>query len=161
MNSTASVTLNVDLNKTPAEIEADLLAQAKAAAQAFEAEVRKRTYLADLYRKVNADLGLDLPDNRALAHLLLGGHPSAAQPPAPAATRSAPAAAPADGSRRRARITPELREAIIADLRSGHGTAAEIAARHGVSVPSIANIKREAGLTQPRSGGPAGSGASE
>jgi nucleoid-associated protein YgaU len=142
MNKT--ITLNVDLDQDPAQIEADLIAQAKAAAQTLEAEAKKRSYLAQLFAKVNADLGLDLPNNHALAQLLLG-HVSSA----PTSSAHTPPSDPTT-PRRRVKITPELREAIIADLRDARGTAAEIAARHGVSVPSVSNIKRQAGLTSPR-----------
>lgn len=53
------------------------------------------------------------------------------------------------GSRKRARITDEIK-AEVKKLAEDGKTAAEIAAAVGVSVPSVANIKRELGLTKAR-----------
>jgi hypothetical protein len=55
---------------------------------------------------------------------------------------------PAKKKRTRATIDDQKREAIIADLKTGKLTGAETAKKHGVSVPSIANIKKAAGLTK-------------
>lgn len=61
---------------------------------------------------------------------------------------AATAAAPkkAAGKRKRAKITEELRAAIIADLKAGTKTAVAISKEHGVSYPSIMLIKKAAGL---------------
>ena len=52
------------------------------------------------------------------------------------------------GRRKRARITPELKEAIVNALRAGGKTAGAVAAEFGVSGPSVNNIKKAAGLTK-------------
>ena len=52
--------------------------------------------------------------------------------------------------RKRAKITSALRKSIVADLKRGGMTAAAVAKKHGVSVPTIANIKKSAGLTRSR-----------
>lgn len=67
-----------------------------------------------------------------------------------ATVKSTPKAAPIR-ARKRARITDSDRKAIVADLKSGKLTAAAVAKKHGVSVPTVALIKRKAGLTKNRS----------
>ena len=52
--------------------------------------------------------------------------------------------------RTRATITDELRDKVIADAKAGKMTGVEIAKAHGISVPSVANIKKAAGLTKKR-----------
>lgn len=54
------------------------------------------------------------------------------------------------GKRTRARITDEIRAKIVADLKAGTMTGAEVAKKYGISLPSVANIKRDAGLTATR-----------
>ncbi len=66
------------------------------------------------------------------------------------AANSAPKASPVR-ERKRARITDADRKAIVADLKSGKLTAAAVAKKHNVSVPTVALIKRKAGLTKSRS----------
>lgn len=53
------------------------------------------------------------------------------------------------GGRKRARITDEIK-AEVKKLTEGGKTGAEIAAAVGISLPSVANIKRELGLTKSR-----------
>lgn len=65
----------------------------------------------------------------------------------------APKAAKA-GKRTRAKITPELKQAVIADVHAGK-SGAEIAKAHGISLPSVQNIKKEAGLVKARGAAPA------
>lgn len=50
--------------------------------------------------------------------------------------------------RKRAKIDDAKRKAIIADLKAGEMTAAKIADKNGVSVPSVNAIKKQAGLTK-------------
>jgi histone H1/5 len=57
--------------------------------------------------------------------------------------------------RKRARITAAIRKAILADLKKGVDSALAIAKRHGVSQPSVNNIKKAAGLTKSRKPKPA------
>ena len=50
------------------------------------------------------------------------------------------------GKGSRARISPETKEQIIADLKAGAKTAKAIAEEYGISYPSVMIIKRKAGL---------------
>ncbi len=52
--------------------------------------------------------------------------------------------------RKRAKITRELRAKVIAAIKTGGKTGGEIADELGISMPSVANIKSEAGLTKKR-----------
>lgn len=69
--------------------------------------------------------------------------------------KAAPAAAASKGRRKgrrkRAKITPELRNQIEAAARAG-GKGADIAKKFGVSLPTVQNIKRAAGLTRGKRG---------
>ena len=59
-----------------------------------------------------------------------------------------PAASAEKKSRRkRTTITPELRDSILAAVKEG-GTGNAVAKRFGVSLPTVQNIKRAAGLTR-------------
>lgn len=49
--------------------------------------------------------------------------------------------------RKRTTITPELRESILAAVKEG-GTGSAVAKKFGVSLPTVQNIKRAAGLTR-------------
>ena len=75
--------------------------------------------------------------------------------PAPVVVVAAPAeeapAAPAAKAerRKRATITPEIKEAVVQALQAGKTTGA-VAAECGVSPATVNNIKRAAGLTKPR-----------
>src|ERR1035437_2773467 len=53
-------------------------------------------------------------------------------------------------ARKRAKITTAIRKSIVADLKRGGMTAGAIAKKHGVSVPTIGNIKKSGGLTRGR-----------
>jgi transposase len=64
----------------------------------------------------------------------------------PKAAAAKPAAA-AGKKRRRAKVTAELRAGIEAAIRQG-GTGSAIAKKFGVSLPTVQNIKRAAGLTR-------------
>jgi transposase-like protein len=57
--------------------------------------------------------------------------------------------APKAGKRTRAKITPELKQQVIAAVQAGK-SGAEIAKEFGVSLPSVQNIKKEAGLVKAR-----------
>ena len=60
-----------------------------------------------------------------------------------------------DGRRKRTKITDSIRKAILTDLKKGLDSALAIAKRHGVSQPSVNNIKKAAGLTKSRKAKPA------
>jgi hypothetical protein len=53
--------------------------------------------------------------------------------------------------KKRAKITAELRDQIIAAVKAG-GTGNAVASKYGVSLPTVQNIKRDAGLTKKRKG---------
>ena len=62
----------------------------------------------------------------------------------------APKAAKASGGKRtRAKITPELKQQVVAAVQAGQ-SGAEIAEAVGMSLPSVQNIKKEAGLVKAR-----------
>ena len=61
--------------------------------------------------------------------------------------RKAKAAAP--GKRTRTKITPELKSKVIAAVQAGK-TGAAVAAEFGISLPSVQNIKKEAGMVKAR-----------
>lgn len=100
----------------------------KSAAKKQKSDKRKVTALA---RK------LGYKTAEALFTALFGGSPASA-------------AAPAGKRRKRARLTDENRKAIVADLKSGQFSAAQVAKKHGVSVPTVNLIKKAAGLTKSR-----------
>lgn len=59
------------------------------------------------------------------------------------------AKAPKAGKRTRAKITPELKQQVIAAVQEGK-SGAQIAKAFGISLPSVQNIKKEAGLVKAR-----------
>lgn len=63
--------------------------------------------------------------------------------------RGRKAKAAASEKRTRATITAELKNKVIAAVKAGK-TGADIAAKFGISLPSVQNIKKEAGLVKPR-----------
>ena len=62
--------------------------------------------------------------------------------------------AAAGGKRSRTKITPELKQKVIAAVNAGK-TGAAIASEFGISMPSVQNIKKEAGLVKARGAGEA------
>ncbi len=56
---------------------------------------------------------------------------------------------PAGGKRGRTKITPELKQSVVAAVNAGKIGAA-IASEFGISLPSVQNIKKEAGLVKAR-----------
>ena len=53
------------------------------------------------------------------------------------------------GKRTRAVITPEIKQGVVDAAKAGK-TGAEIAAKFGISLPSVQNIKKAAGLVKSR-----------
>ncbi|MBW8782320.1 MAG: helix-turn-helix domain-containing protein [Verrucomicrobia bacterium] len=53
------------------------------------------------------------------------------------------------GKRKRAKITPEVKQQVIAAVQAGTA-GAKIAKDFGISLPSVQNIKKEAGLVKAR-----------
>jgi hypothetical protein len=64
----------------------------------------------------------------------------------PAVSASKPAKAAGAKRKARAVITAELKAAVVADVKAGELSNAQIAKKHGLSVPSVQNIKKAAGL---------------
>lgn len=62
--------------------------------------------------------------------------------------------APKAAKRGRAKITPELKAQVIAAVHADK-SGAEIAKAFGISLPSVQNIKKEAGLVKSRAAAPA------
>ena len=69
------------------------------------------------------------------------------------------AKAPKAEKRTRAKITPELKQQVIAAVQAGQ-SGAEIAKSFGISLPSVQNIKKEAGLVKARGAAPEAPAAS-
>ena len=63
--------------------------------------------------------------------------------------RGRKAKAASGGKRGRTKITPELKGKVIAAVQAGK-TGAAIAQEFGISLPSVQNIKKEAGLVKAR-----------
>ncbi len=59
------------------------------------------------------------------------------------------AKAPKAVKRPRAKITPELKQQVVAAVQAGQ-SGAEIAKAFGISLPSVQNIKKDAGLVKTR-----------
>ena len=70
------------------------------------------------------------------------------------------AKAPKPAKRTRAKITPELKQQVIAAVQAGQ-SGAEISKSLGISLPSVQNIKKEAGLVKARGTAPEAAAASE
>ena len=79
--------------------------------------------------------------------------PKAAKAPKPAKAAKA-------GKRTRAKITAELKQQVISAVQSGQ-SGAEIAEAFGISLPSVQNIKKEAGLVKARGNSGVASAAPE
>jgi hypothetical protein len=62
-----------------------------------------------------------------------------------------PAANGASGKRRRARITPAMRADVVKAIKAGDAAGA-VAKRFVISIQSVQNIKKEAGLVRARKG---------
>lgn len=65
------------------------------------------------------------------------------------AKKAKAAKAPKAAKRTRAKITPELKQQVVAAVQAGK-SGAEIAKAFGISLPSVQNIKKEAGLVKAR-----------
>ena len=68
--------------------------------------------------------------------------------------RGRKAKAASTGKRTRTKITPELKEKVIAAVNAGK-TGVAIAGEFGISLPSVQNIKKDAGLVKARAADPA------
>ncbi len=116
------------------------LAQFKAKVEKLERSIKaeRRALLARLHEEV----GLESRD------ALIKALREVADPGPRRAPKGRPARPAGTAKRRRTTITPELRDAIIAAVKGG-ATGGAAAARFKVSLPTVQNIKRAAGLTRP------------
>lgn len=111
-----------------------LLQQAEAVKQQIAADRAAR--LSNLYKELAFDSTEDLI--KALRDLVGSRAPK---------TAKAPKAPSAKKKRVRTKVTPEMRDQIIAMCNEGK-SASEIKARFGVSVGTVQNIKKAAGLVK-------------
>lgn len=81
---------------------------------------------------------------------LLKGGPASAPAAAPKAAKAAPAEKAPRKRRKRAKITDEVRDNVIAAVKAGGKTNQQIADEFGISLPSVGNIKAAAKLTAKR-----------
>jgi hypothetical protein len=117
------------------------------ALQAAEARVEQlRTKARSVRVQVLKDLHVQLgfASRRDLAKALLGLDGGGRATPRTDATTSTPT-----GRRKRARITPEMTKGIIEAIKAGDAGA--VVGKHfGISVQSVQNIKKAAGLVKNR-----------
>jgi hypothetical protein len=100
-------------------------------------------------KTLHLDMGFATRDELIAA---LRGSPAAGKRGRPKKAKAA--AAPGRKSRRkRAKITPELRQNIIDAVKAG-GTGNAVAKKFGVSLPTVQNIKKAAGLVAKKAGRP-------
>ena len=136
------------ISKTLKEIKAT---KAKLAALEKKAEAETKKRIVNLHKEA----GFDTREDLIAALQSLGGTARRGRKPRKAAKKAAaPKAkkAPAKGAKKRAKrtaITPQLRKSIVDALKAG-GKGGEVAKKFGVSVPTIHNIKKAAGLTKAR-----------
>jgi len=134
-----------DIDKLQKEYEATQAKLTKLAEDLKSAEAEK-------FKGLPASVGLSSIDAlikalRPYASPLLKGRLNAAFAEKPS---TASAVAPKGRKRRRVRLTDEDRKKIVEALKAGGKTAAQLAAEFGVSVPTVTNIKADAGLTKKR-----------
>ncbi len=123
-------------------------------------EKKAAAEMASKLSSLHKDLGFGSRQELIAALSSLGKAPGKKRGPKPkkkavkAAKKPVKAAkkAPAVKKKRakRTRITDELKAKVIAAVKSGEKGAA-VAKKFGISVPSLQNIKKAAGLTKPRS----------
>jgi hypothetical protein len=127
-------------------------------AEAHLAELRKRAVAerSTVLQNIHGELGFASRGELIAALRSLEG-------PTPAARQREQGVEPrnAEQARRRVRIDDELRAKVVAALRHGE-TGTSVAQRFGISLPSVHNIKKAAGLTHSRGqGGLRAAGASD
>jgi hypothetical protein len=116
---------------------------------AYKAKVEKlekavNAERAAVLRRIHVDAGFASRDELIDALRGLGGGGKRGPKPGKVAAKSG-------GRKKRAKITSELRDQIIAAVKGG-GTGNAVAKKYGVSLPTVQNIKRDAGLTKKRKG---------
>jgi hypothetical protein len=127
------------LNKKLKEIS---LYKAKIAALEKSILAERQTKL----KKLQSDLGYSsTADLIEALRSLNGAAPSASRGKASSSTAAASGAG--RKRRKRAKVTDEMRQGMVTALRGG-GKAADVAKQFGVSIPTVQNVKRAAGLTR-------------
>jgi len=129
--------------------EVQALAALKIELERLEAQQRAKEE--ERLKNLAGEFGVDSVDaliqrlaayaSRAMRNRIEGTVAKAAPVRAPAPVRKARGT--------RTRVTPELREQIVAAINAGT-TSAGVAAQFGVSVPTVHNVKKAAGLTKAR-----------
>jgi len=120
--------------------------KAKLASLEKKAAAEQRKRIVNLHK----DAGFETREDLIAALQTLGGTPNKGRGrKAKKTTRKAVAKKGPKKRAKRTVITDGLRKNIISALKAG-GKGAEVAKRFGISVPSLHNIKKAAGLTKTR-----------
>ena len=136
-------TLQNSMAKKQAEL-AMLEKELEAARDAQFTELPAKLGLNSIDALIKALAGYASPRLRGAIKSVFGEKPVVAA----SKSEDKPAAPAKAGKRKRARITPELREEIVTALKAGGKTGGAVAAEFGISVAAVNIIKREAGLTR-------------
>ena len=137
-------TLQNSMAKKQAEL-AMLEKELEAARDAQFTELPAKLGLNSIDALIKALASYASPRLRGALKSVFGEKPVVVAAPKREAESEAP---PKAGKRKRARITPELREEIVKALKAGGKTGGAVAAEFGISVAAVNIIKREAGLTK-------------
>ncbi len=123
----------------------------KAKAKIAQAEAKLSADRVSALSKLPSDYGYDSLNGFIKALKAAAGKAGKSKGKAKKAAKAAkPAKAPKAGKRTRAKITPEIKQQVIAAVQAGT-PGAKIAKSFGISLPSVQNIKKEAGLVKARS----------
>ncbi|HTJ78170.1 MAG TPA: helix-turn-helix domain-containing protein [Rariglobus sp.] len=125
----------------------------KAKAKIAQAEAKLSADRVSALAKLPADYGYASLNDFIKALKAAAGKAGKGRKAKGAKKAKAPKAAKA-GKRTRAKITPELKQQVIAAVQAGDA-GAKIAKTFGISLPSVQNIKKEAGLVKARGAAPA------
>jgi hypothetical protein len=127
---------------------------AKAKSKLAQAEAKLAADRTAALAKLPSDYGFDsLNDFIKALTAAAGKAPKGKKAKAGKAPAKAPKAAKA-AKRGRTKITPELKAQVIEAVKADK-SGAEIAKAFGISLPSVQNIKKEAGLVKSRAAAPA------
>jgi hypothetical protein len=124
----------------------------KAKAKLAQAEAKLTADRVSALAKLPSDYGYDSLNGFIKALKAAAGKAGKGKKASKAAKKTAKKA----GKRTRAKITPELKQQVIAAVQAGTA-GAKIAKDFGISLPSVQNIKKEAGLVKARASSPAAS----
>ena len=121
---------------------------AKAKAKLAQAEAKLAADRVAALAKLPGDYGYASLNEFIKALKVAAGKAGKGKKAKAAKAAKAPKAAKA-GKRTRTKITPELKLQVVAAVQAGK-SGAEIAKAFGISLPSVQNIKKEAGLVKAR-----------